>query len=497
MSATSVSVLLPLRVRDDGAAAAAVESIGSYLRSIGFEPEVLPLHGDDYGALLRRGLADARGETIVVADGDLPYPVTAIGDAVAMIRSGASDVVFGTTRSDESGYAIIRRLLVSILPDPSICLKAFSSHAARLVVGETKIAGGECDLEIAFLANKYGFRVEALHVEARRRDVPPSFTAFGSIGAAFGIRMTNRRMGYRAARRCPVCFSNDIWTWAQIPGNVVRACMRCKCRYLNQFAEADETGPVRRVLRAHPPAAESRGDDTISRGARDKTSTRRLAALRKQLPPRARVLEIGVRDGAFGFAASREFEYVGIDHAQPVARAARARGLEVYCATVQNFVNTGPTFDAVALFHVLENMADPHDSLARIKELLKPGGVLFLTTFDTEGLLYLLTERKRMAQNFRTHLILYSRSALIELLEHSGFEIDAIGADFEYREHRFLRHWVASRLPRLASLANVLLRAFPDPLLVSSGSIQVIAKRRAGSPIDVRAIRSAEATHAR
>ena len=79
--------------------------------------------------------------------------------------------------------------------------------------------------------------------------------------------MTNRRMGYRAARRCPVCFSNDIWTWAQIPGNVVRACMRCKCRYLNQFMEADEGSPVRRVLRGNPPPAEPRGDDTISRSS--------------------------------------------------------------------------------------------------------------------------------------------------------------------------------------------------------------------------------------
>ena len=73
-------------------------------------------------------------------------------------------------------------------------------------------------------------------------------------------------------------------------------------------------------------------------------------------------------------------------------------------------------------------MADPHDALARMKDLLKPGGVLLLSTFDTEGLVYLITERRWMTQNFRTHLILYSRSALIELLEHSGFEIVSIGA---------------------------------------------------------------------
>jgi SAM-dependent methyltransferase len=498
MSATSVSVLLPLaaNLKD---APAACDAIARFLRSTGFDFEVLPLvprDGEQYGTLLRRGISEAKGDTIVIADEELPYGTSAIGDAIAMIQSGATDVVFATTTSDESRHALIRWLLVDLLPDPAIRLKAFSARAARLAIGETKLAGMECELEIAFLANKYGFRVEPLQVtlytKPHRR---LSFTNL-SVGAVVSIRLTARRMGYRASRRCPVCFASDVWTAAQIPGNIVRACSRCKCRYLNQFTTDDETQPVRRILRAHAAPAEAR-EEPHSSTARERTALRRLAALRKQLAPRARVLEIGVRDGSFGLASSSEFEYVGIDHAQPVARAARAQGLEVYCATLANFVNTGPLFDAIALFHVFENHPDPHDALARIKDLLKPGGVLFLTMFDTEGLLYLLTERKRMAHNFQTHLILYSRSALIELLEHSGFEIDVIGPDFEHRDHRFLRYVVGARWPMLGPLANALLKMLPDPVLVGTGSIRVIAKRRAGTTVDVRAARSVEATHAR
>src|ERR1051326_1411570 len=161
----SVSVLVL-----GNAAASAIASMRDYLQSTGFEFEIVSLDGDEYGALLRRGVSEARGETIVVVDSDLPYAVSAIGDAVAMVRSGVTDIVFGTTRRADSGYAIIRRLLVSILPDPLIRLKAFSSDAARLAIGETKIAGGEVDLEIAFLANKYGFRIERLHVDARSEE---------------------------------------------------------------------------------------------------------------------------------------------------------------------------------------------------------------------------------------------------------------------------------------------------------------------------------------
>src|ERR1043166_5305028 len=166
MTATSVSVLLPLAAKFNDAQPAC-DAIARFLRSTGFEFEVLPLvpHGDEqYGELLRRGISEAKGDTIVVADAGLPYGTSALGDAIAMIQSGATDVVFATTTSDDSRHALIRWLLVDILPDPAIRLKALSSAAARLAIGETKLAGNACDLEIAFLANKYGFRVEPLLV---------------------------------------------------------------------------------------------------------------------------------------------------------------------------------------------------------------------------------------------------------------------------------------------------------------------------------------------
>lgn len=498
MGSTRVSVLLPL----DGDAHDAQQvqaAIARYLESTGFDFEILmlsPREGEGYGSLLRRGVSDARGSVVVVVDPALPYSVSAIGDAIALIESGSTEIVFAAASRPAPGAGWIRWLLVEILPDPRLRLKAFNASAARLVIGETKLSSASCDLEIAFLANRYGLRIEPLHVLLTSPpSAEPSYSAW-SLGTVTAIRMTARRMGYRPARRCPVCFANEVRTTAQIPGNIVRACARCKCRYLNEFSIEEDVLPVRRVLSGPLPPIESR-DETHSESARAKTAARRIAALRKHVPQRGRLLEVGVRDGSFGTAAAREFEYVGIDHAPAVVRATRAKGLEVYCATVSNFVNTGPAFDAVALFHVFENMGDPHDALARIKELLKPGGVLFLAVFDTEGLLYLLTERGRMAQNFRTHRILYSRSALIELLEHSGFEIDAIGPDFEHRDHRFVRHMVSSRWPVLAPLVRAVLQVLPDPLLVGTGSIRVVAKRRAGSPVDVRAIRSVEATHAR
>ena len=491
MSSTSVSVVIPC----PRGFTPSLGELQRFLECTGLTFELLVAEGDDHGTALRKGVSDAKGSVIVVADPDLPYPASAIGDAIAMVESEATDVVFASTRDDYQARGPLRWLLVPLLPDPAIRLAAFSNTAGKIMAGESKLLDGGCELELAFLANKYGFRVEYLVVAAARKRAR-DFGRLGGALAAMKVRLANRRHAYRAARRCPVCFSYEVWTCAQIPGNTVRACRRCKCRYLNQFADDEGTHPVRRVLRAHTPPAVP-AYESHSAPARERTSQRRFHWVRRQLPSRARVLEVGVRDGSFGALAAADYEYVGIDPASAAARHARARGLEVYCASLSSFVNVGPAFDGITLFHVFENMADPHDALARIKDMVKPGGVLFLSTFDTEGLLYLFSERKRMAQNFRTHLILYSRSALIELLEHSGFEIIDIGPDFEYRDQKFLRHWLASHHPFLAPFARAVLAALPDPTIISTGSIRIVARRRSGPPLNVRAIRSVEATHAR
>src|SRR3954470_17160852 len=146
MSSTSVSILMPLA----GPAPelpTTIETIERYMQATGFDIRGLePRDGAGYGAMIRRGAADAGGSVVIIVDPDLPYPVNAIGDAVALIESGAAEVVFGRREGCRDSI-VFRSLLVPILPDPSLLLKAFSSHAARLLIAESKLRGGGFDLE--------------------------------------------------------------------------------------------------------------------------------------------------------------------------------------------------------------------------------------------------------------------------------------------------------------------------------------------------------------
>src|SRR5689334_21215066 len=117
MSATSVTVVVPL----DGRASrpdASLAAIASFLETTGFTFEILTPSGDAYGPVLRRGVSDAKGDVVVIVDPDLPYPVSAIGDAVALIQSAATDVVYGARTAVAADPAILHWILGALLPDP-------------------------------------------------------------------------------------------------------------------------------------------------------------------------------------------------------------------------------------------------------------------------------------------------------------------------------------------------------------------------------------------
>src|SRR5437867_3713093 len=98
MSATSVSVLIPL-TRSSVELPSTLEAVEQYLQTTGFDFDVRVLDsrdGEGYGGMIRRGVGEAKGSVTVILDPEMPYPVSAIGDAVALVESGSADVVFAT-----------------------------------------------------------------------------------------------------------------------------------------------------------------------------------------------------------------------------------------------------------------------------------------------------------------------------------------------------------------------------------------------------------------
>ncbi|MFN2442686.1 MAG: glycosyltransferase [Thermoanaerobaculia bacterium] len=542
--APTVSVVIPA-YQEEGRIGGTLEELTGWLRGTGLSWEVLVVddgsrdgtravvkelrsrerrihlleqsENQGKGAAVRRGVLESRGEVVVFVDADLPYETANVEQVVAQVKSGATDLAIGgrdLPGSDlDRSYPLRRRflgrafativqsLLVPGIPDTQCGLKAFSAHAARSLFSESKLKGFGFDFEVLFLARKYGFRIERVPVgmshrhESKVRLVVDSLRMLTDV---LRVRYWNRIEAYRPPRRCPVCFSTEVSTRTQIRGWVVRQCFRCKCRYLASFPSDDELETLYNdsYFSSHRDAEHGYATRELT-PATARTGEKRLSVLRRHLPPRARILEVGAGNGLFGRLAAREFDYVGIDLADEAVRAARSEGLEVFRSSLSHFVNTGSQFDAVTLFHVFEHLNDPHDALARISDLLKPNGILVLITPDTESVLCAISGDRWVSYKFPEHLILYSRSALIELLEHSGFEIISVSSDFEYCTREFVESRLSSLHPAIGMLARMGTAVMPDPMPTPSGSIRLVARRRSGSNLNIRAVRAVEPTHAR
>jgi SAM-dependent methyltransferase len=100
------------------------------------------------------------------------------------------------------------------------------------------------------------------------------------------------------------------------------------------------------------------------------------------LPENSHILEIGCGTGAnlemlsrFGSVKALELDEYAREHIPPVA------GVEIFEGYLPDGLSSvrGETFDLICLFDVLEHIEQDVESLAAVKDFLKPGGKLLLT----------------------------------------------------------------------------------------------------------------------
>ena len=95
----------------------------------------------------------------------------------------------------------------------------------------------------------------------------------------------------------------------------------------------------------------------------------------------------------------------------------------------------GERFDVISLLDVIEHLRDPFDDLARLRAAIEPGGVLIVSTMDSDSVVSrLLGKRLEDFRRTREHLYFFSRETIQRTLEKHGWEtvqIRSIGHTFQ------------------------------------------------------------------
>lgn len=152
--------------------------------------------------------------------------------------------------------------------------------------------------------------------------------------------------------------------------------------------------------------------------------------------PSGRILDVGCGKGAFlrSFRDHRpRWHLVGIEPSREEAELARRDGqLEIHEGMLGSTPLERESFDLVSIMHVFEHVPRPIETLRHMRDLLKPGGVLFIEVPNTSDLnmFYdlLLFE----------HLYHFTPETLAWLLSREGFEILAHERSTAYGAQRVI-----------------------------------------------------------
>jgi SAM-dependent methyltransferase len=108
-----------------------------------------------------------------------------------------------------------------------------------------------------------------------------------------------------------------------------------------------------------------------------------LGEIASRLPGgRGRILDVGCALGTFlAIARDHGFEPHGVEISQFASSFAREqRGLDVFTGDLENFGAPPGTFDVVTFWDAIEHVTHPVENLKTARRLLRPGGLLLVTT---------------------------------------------------------------------------------------------------------------------
>jgi SAM-dependent methyltransferase len=199
---------------------------------------------------------------------------------------------------------------------------------------------------------------------------------------------------------------------------------------------------------------------------------KRTARVHALMGMTGRILEIGCGRGLLLHQlAQLGHECHGIERSALAARrAAQTEGIRVYTKPMEECHFGSRHFDAVILWHVLEHLDHPQETLALISRVLKPGGLLYLEVPNLTSLQSCTTGKNWFHLDMEHHLYHFSHDGLQRLLLSSGFRIEKTTTlSLEQGPYGVLQSWLNVIGGEPCQFYRILKREFSPALGVMLG----------------------------
>ncbi|MFN8535550.1 MAG: class I SAM-dependent methyltransferase [Dehalococcoidia bacterium] len=146
-----------------------------------------------------------------------------------------------------------------------------------------------------------------------------------------------------------------------------------------------------------------------------------------RIAPTGRLLDVGAASGLLvEVARAQGYEAMGIEPSSVAIATAHQRGRPVQHGYFTSGVFARQSFDLIVFQHVLEHVPSPGSLLDVAREVLRPGGRVFVIQTNFEGTVPSLLGRRWPGWVQQEHFIHFTTPGLSRLLETQGFVVEDI-----------------------------------------------------------------------
>ncbi len=161
---------------------------------------------------------------------------------------------------------------------------------------------------------------------------------------------------------------------------------------------------------------------------RSRLEAKRLLEFCKDLPPDAKILDVGCGDGfhlnLLKKYGEKSWILEGIDLDERATKMAEKTGLKVHLGTVEELNLPESSYDLAFMIQTIEHVEKPETVLSAVRKLLKPSGKLIIVTDNTESLDFRIFKKSYWGgYHFPRHWNLFNRKSLTKLAKKCGFNV--------------------------------------------------------------------------
>lgn len=140
-----------------------------------------------------------------------------------------------------------------------------------------------------------------------------------------------------------------------------------------------------------------------------------------------RLIDVGCGIGYFlEVAKERGWEVYGTEYTDEAVRICKEKGILMHQGVLDPQQYESETFDVITSFEVIEHINNPKEEIANFNKLLRPGGLVYVTTPNFNSLLRYRLKAAYNVITYPEHLSYYTPKTLNFVFKKSGFDTQKV-----------------------------------------------------------------------